>query len=255
MTRPEPRLLVIVPALNEEASLPAVLRELRAWSSAAGVAVDVLVVDDGSTDTTAAVARAEGVTVAPLPFNLGVGGALQTGFRYAVRNRYDRAIQFDADGQHDASQIPALLAALDGGADLVIGSRFSSPTSTDQPSTGYEVGRMRSGAMRGLRIAVRLLGGRSFSDASSGFRGFSAPLLEFFAARYPSYYLGDTAEALLLACQAGFKVVEVPVTMRTRAGGTPSIRSVKLAFHYLRAIVSMASRVPLRRARNGTTGP
>jgi glycosyltransferase involved in cell wall biosynthesis len=250
MTRPAPRLLVIVPALNEEASLPAVLRELRAWSSTAGVAVDILVVDDGSTDTTASVARAEGATVAPLPFNLGVGGALQTGFRYAVRNRYERAIQFDADGQHDASQIPALLAALDAGADLVIGSRFSTSS-----STGYDVGRMRSGAMRGLRIAVRLLGGRSFSDASSGFRGFSAPLLEFFAGRYPSYYLGDTAEALLLACQAGFDVVEVPVTMRTRAGGIPSTRSVKLAFHYLRAIVSMASRMPLRRARNGTTGP
>ena len=245
MTRPEPRLLVIVPALNEEASLPAVLQELRAWSSSAGVPVDVLVVDDGSTDATADVARAEGVTVAPLPFNLGVGGALQTGFRYAVRNGYDRAIQFDADGQHDASQIPALLAALDGGADLVIGSRFS----TGQSSPGYDVGRMRRGAMRSLRIAVRLLGGRSFSDASSGFRGFSAPVLEFFAGRYPSYYLGDTAEALLLACQGGFDVVEVPVTMRTRAGGTPSTRSVKLAFDFLRAIVSMASRMPLRRAR------
>ncbi len=250
MTRPEPRLLVIVPALNEEASLPAVLQELRAWSSTAGVPVDVLVVDDGSTDATAAVARAEGVTVAPLPFNVGVGGALQTGFRYAVRNGYPRAIQFDADGQHDASQIPALLAALDEGADLVIGSRFSSSASSaGQSSLGYDVGRMRSGAMRSLRIAVRLLGGRSFSDASSGFRGFSAPVLEFFAGRYPSYYLGDTAEALLLACQAGFHVVEVPVTMRTRAGGTPSTRSVKLAFDFLRAIVSMASRMPLRRVR------
>ena len=245
MTRLEPRLLVIVPALNEEASLTAVLRELHGWSAGAAVPMDVLVVDDGSVDATAAVARAEGATVAPLPFNLGVGGALQTGFRYAVRNRYDRAIQFDADGQHDASQIPALLAALDDGADLVVGSRFSAPT-------GYEIGRMRSCAMRGLRISVRLLGGRSFSDASSGFRGFSAPVLRFFAGRYPSYYLGDTAEALLLACQAGFEVVEVPVRMRTRAGGTPSTRSIKLAFDYLRAIVSMASRAPIRRARNGT---
>lgn len=263
MTRPEPRLLVIVPALNEEASLPTVLCELRAWSRTADVPMDVLVVDDGSTDATATVARAEGATVAPLPFNVGVGGALQTGFRYAVRNRYDRAIQFDADGQHDASQIPALLAALDAGADLVVGSRFSgsrisgsrfsgSRTSEDGPTASYDVGRMRGGAMRGLRVALRLLGGRSFSDASSGFRGFSAPLLAFFARRYPSYYLGDTAEALLLACQAGFEVVEVPVTMRPRAGGTPSTRSITLAFHYLRAILSMASRMPLRRARNGT---
>ena len=246
-------MLVIVPALNEEASLEAVLAELRAWRPT----VDVLVVDDGSTDATAAVARAAGAIVAPLPFNLGVGGALQTGFRYALRHGYDRAVQFDADGQHDAFQIPALLAALDAGADLVIGSRFSPLAAPAEGADGaepYDVGRTRRGAMRGLRLTVRVLGGRTFSDASSGFRAFSAPLLGFFARRYPSYYLGDTAEALLLACHAGFDVVEVPVTMRARAGGQPSNRSVILAYHYLRAIVSMASRVPLRRGRHGTTG-
>ncbi len=230
-------LLVIIPALNEEAALSGVIAELRAWSPG----VHVLVVDDGSTDATAAVARAEGVAVAPLPFNLGVGGALQTGFRYAVRHGFTRAIQFDGDGQHDAFEIPTLLAGLDAGADLVIGSRFAGGT------RDYAVGRVRGGAMRGLQLAVRILVGRPFTDASSGFRAFSGPLLEFFAERYPNEFLGDTAEALLQACRAGFEVVEVPVKMRPRAGGAPSNGRVKLAYHYVRVLVSMIGTSPLRR--------
>ncbi len=233
------RTLVILPALNEEAALTDVLRELARSCPH----LDVLVVDDGSTDRTAAVARAERVPVAVLPFNLGVGGALQTGFRYAVSHGYGRAVQFDADGQHDPSQVPALLAALDEGADLVIGSRFSAP---DEGSE-YSVGRLRGGAMGVLRLAVRVLSGRKFTDTSSGFRAFSAPLLAFYAADYPNEYLGDTVEALLRACQAGFRVVEVPVTMRVRAAGTPSTQNFRLAYHYLRALLSLLSRAPIRR--------
>ena len=233
------RTLVILPALNEEACLTAVLRELALTCPQ----LDVLVVDDGSTDGTADVARAEGVPVAVLPFNLGVGGALQTGFRYAVTHGYGRAIQFDADGQHDPSQVPALLAALDEGADLVIGTRFAAP----EAGAEYDVGRLRGGAMGVLRLAVRVRSGRSFSDTSSGFRAFSAPLLAFYAADYPNEYLGDTVEALLLACEAGYRVVEVPVTMRVRAAGTPSTQNFKLVYHYLRALLSLLSLAPIRR--------
>ena len=233
------RTLVILPALNEEAALSAVLKELASTLPQ----LDVLVVDDGSTDGTADVARAEGVAVAVLPFNLGVGGALQTGFRYAVAHGYERAIQFDADGQHDPSQVPALLAALDEGADLVVGSRFAAP----EAGLEYDVGRLRGTAMGVLRLAVRLLSGRRFTDTSSGFRAFSAPLLHFYAAEYPNEYLGDTVEALLLACQAGFRVAEVPVSMRVRAAGTPSTQNLKLIYHYLRALLSLLSRTPIRR--------
>lgn len=241
------RTLVILPAFNEEEALAGVLDELARQCPD----LDVLVVDDGSSDRTTDVARAHGVPVAVLPFNLGVGAALQTGFRYAVSHGYGRAIQFDADGQHDPTQVPALLAALDEGADLVIGSRFAAP----QAGTEYEVGRMRGGAMAILRVAVRLLSGRRFSDTSSGFRAFSAPLLSFYAADYPNEYLGDTVEALLLACQAGFHVVEVPVTMRVRAGGTPSTRNVRLAYHYLRVLLSLLSRAPVRGSRRGAVRP
>jgi hypothetical protein len=235
-----PRTLVVIPAFNEEEALPGVLAELRA----AVPDVDVLVVDDGSADSTAAVARHHGVPVAQLPFNLGVGGALRTGFRYAVRNGYDRAVQLDGDGQHDPGEIPALLAALDDGADMVVGSRFSSTTHT------YDVGRMRSGGMRLLRILLRVLSGQEFTDTSSGFRGFSRPTLEFFAYNYPVEYLGDTVEALLLACYAGFRVVETPVAMRRRGGGTPSARNVWLVFHYLRLLIALGTSASARGRRS-----
>ena len=233
------RTLAVVPAYNEEESLCGVLKELAEEVPA----YDVLVVDDGSLDRTAAVARHAGVRVAQLPYNLGVGGALRTGFLFAVRNGYDRALQFDADGQHDPGEIKHLMTALDSGADMVIGSRFTAAERT------YEVGRVRSGAMRILRLAVRWLSGQQISDTSSGFRAFSRPLLEFFAKNYPIEYLGDTVEALLLAHYAGFDVVEVPVQMRKRSGGTPSTRTFRLFYHYLRLLIVLVTTASPRRSR------
>jgi glycosyltransferase involved in cell wall biosynthesis len=183
------------------------------------------------------------VAVATLPFNLGVGGALRTGFRYAVEDGYDSAVQFDGDGQHDPSQICRLVPALDAGADMVIGSRFASHQTT------YEVGRVRSGAMRLLRVAVKLLSGHHISDTSSGFRAFSRPMLEFFARNYPQEYLGDTVEALLLAAHSGFQVVEVPVAMRVRSGGVPSSRNVKLLYHYVRLLIVLVSAASVRKRK------
>ncbi|GAC1533076.1 MAG: glycosyltransferase family 2 protein [Acidimicrobiales bacterium] len=225
-----PRTIAIVPAFNEEAALPGVLGELSGFAPE----LEVVVVSDGSSDATAAVARRAGVHVVELPYNLGIGGALQTGFRYAARHGYRRAIQFDADGQHDPAQISTLLAALDGGADLVVGSRFASSESA------YRVGRTRGGAMGVIRLGVRLLSGRQFTDTSSGFRGFSQGLIVFFAETYPPEYM-DSVEALLLALRSGFSVVEVPVTMRERQAGTPSNRSLRLAYHFVRLAVVMVS--------------
>lgn len=233
-----PRTLIIIPALNEEGALPSTLADLRAIVPE----FDVLVVDDGSTDGTALAAARAGVPVARLPFNLGIGGALRTGFQYAVRGGYDRAVQFDADGQHEASQIRHLLEALDGGADMAIGGRFA------REEISYEVGRVRGTAMRLLRLGVVALSGKRYSDTSSGFRAFSAPVLDLFARTYPAEYM-DSVEALLLACYAGFDVVEVPTTMRPRQGGTASNRNLKLIYHYLRLLIVMVSTAPLRRIR------
>lgn len=232
---PAPRTLVVIPALDEEDSLPEVLARLRSSHPE----LDVLVVDDGSTDDTAAVARRAGVAVVSLPFNLGIGGALRTGFRYAVRHGYERAVQLDADGQHGAEQIPLLLNALDAGADMAVGSRFA------DEADSYEVGRMRAGAMGLLRFLVHRSSGHRFSDTSSGFRAFSAPVLELFAQSYPSEYM-ESVEALLLVLHRGFRVAEVPVQMGARTGGVASNRRLHLLYHYVRLLLVITATRPRR---------
>ena len=221
------RTLVIIPAYNEEEPLPGVLKELTEQMPEH----DVLVVCDGATDRTADVAREAGVNVAVLPFNIGIGGALRTGFAFAVRRGYERAVQFDADGQHDPAALRVLLDHLDTGADMVIGSRFA-----EGGAVTYEVSRMRRQAMRFLQWLVRMLVRQRFTDTSSGFRAFSRPMLEYFAVTYPVEYM-DSVEALVLACNAGFRVEEVAVNMRGRTGGAPSTRRLKLVYYYVRLVV------------------
>jgi glycosyltransferase involved in cell wall biosynthesis len=224
-------LLFIIPAYNEEDSLPAVLKELREQIPDA----DVLVVSDGSRDRTAEVAREAGVVVAELPFNLGIGGALRTGFMYAVRKGYQRAVQFDADGQHDPLQVAVLLAGLDAGADMVVGSRFA-----EGGAVTYPVSRTRRVAMRLLEGLVHLSAGERFTDTSSGFRAFSRPMLEYFSRTYPVEYM-DSVEALVMACNAGFAVTETAVNMRGRTGGAPSTRRLKLVYYYVRLVIVILS--------------
>jgi glycosyltransferase involved in cell wall biosynthesis len=236
--------LVIIPAYNEVASLPRVLAELRSTLPE----LDVLVVSDGSTDETAAVGRAAGVAVVELPFNLGIGGALRTGFRYAVDEGYGTAVQFDADGQHDPTTVQRLLHAVKDGADLVIGSRFmegGTPT--------YHISRLRRLAMRALEWIVWRLVGRRFTDTSSGLRGFSAPMLMYFAEHYPVEYM-DSVEALVMASNAGFDVREVPAGMLGRMGGAPSTRGWRLAYYYVRLLVVLLTSYT-RPAQRHRTGP
>jgi glycosyltransferase involved in cell wall biosynthesis len=173
-----PRTLIIIPALNEEASLAATLKELRDVSRD----YDLFVVDDGSTDGTADVARKDGALSAELPFTLGVGGAVRTGLKYADRRGYGRAVVVDADGQHDPADTTSLLEALDRGADVALGSRFAAAT-VDDP-----VGRIRRQAMRFLALIVHVLTGERYSDVTSGFRAFDRPAIELLARQYPVEY-------------------------------------------------------------------
>ncbi len=232
------RTLIIVPALNEEESLPATLKELREVVDQH----DVVVIDDGSTDATADVARRAGAVSAQLPFTLGVGGAVRVGLHYAQRNGYDRAVVIDADGQHDPAGVTALLDALDAGADMAVGSRFIEGTPE------YRVGRTRRQAMRFLALIVRAITGQRYSDVTSGFRAYDRPVIELLAREYPVEYLADTVEALLIVRYAGFRVDEVPITMRPRAAGTPSTRRVKLVINYLRLLIGIVGSAS-RRAR------
>lgn len=187
------RLLVVVPAYNEEASIGTVLTEIRAVVPDAGV----LVVDDGSSDDTRRVAVAASAAVLSLPFNLGVGGAMRAGFRYAVRNGYTQVVQVDADGQHDPKQIPMLVREL-AGADIVIGARFAGVV-------GYPVRGPRRWAMRLLASHLSRLTRARLTDVTSGFRASGPRAVELFAKHYPVEYLGDTVESLVVAALAGLR--------------------------------------------------
>jgi glycosyltransferase involved in cell wall biosynthesis len=229
--------LAIIPAFEESHSIQGTLAELRSVLPD----VEILVIDDGSTDDTAALARRSGVHVLQLPFNLGIGGALRTGFKWAVAKGYDEAFQFDADGQHDPAEVHRLLEELRKGADMVIGSRFRAG------EAGYEVGRMRQRAMGALRFTLRLLVRQDFTDTSSGFRAFNRPMLQFFAANYPAEYM-ESVEALFIACSEGFDVREVATHMRGRAAGAPSNRRFRLVYHFLRLYVVLLASAGRRRA-------
>jgi glycosyltransferase involved in cell wall biosynthesis len=232
------RTLIVIPALNEAESLPSMLRELR---DVLDDDFDVVVIDDGSTDATAEVARCAGATLAQLAFTLGVGGAVRVGLKYADRYGYDRAVVVDADGQHDPRGISALLDSLDRGADMAVGSRFAG-------EGDYPVGPARRQAMRFLGAIVRVLTGQRYSDVTSGFRAFDRPVIELLAREYPVEYLADTVEALLIVRYAGFRVDDVPIKMRPRSGGVPSTRRFRLVVNYLRLIIGILGSAS-RRAR------
>ncbi|MGE7432335.1 glycosyltransferase family 2 protein [Kitasatospora sp. NPDC001175] len=224
MTTPDGRrVLLILPAWNEADALLAVLGEIKQQLPY----VETLVVDDGSTDRTAEVAAAAGSAVARLPFNLGVGGAMRLGYRYAREHGYDVAVQVDADGQHDPSYVPALLARLDE-ADLVIGARFCGEGE-------YRVHGPRRWAMALLSLILSRLTRTRLTDTTSGFRACNRPMIEFFARWYPVEYLGDTVESLVGAARCGFAVCQVPVAMRARAAGRPSASPVKAMIYLVRA--------------------
>jgi len=219
--------LIVMPAFNEEESVAAVIAEVHAKLPGAAV----LVVDDGSLDATAEVARAAGAQVASMPFNMGVGGALRLGFQYAVENGYQVAVQIDADGQHDPGLVPALLAGLDD-ADLVIGARFSG-------EGDYTVRGPRKWAMSVLSTVLSRVVRTPLKDTTSGFKANGPRAIALFAHSFPAEYLGDTIEALVIAGRAGLRVRQVPVAMRPRSGGQPSHNFVKSAVYLGRAFVAL----------------
>ncbi len=231
-------LLVIVPAFNEAHSIAAVIAGLRTLA----MPLDILVVNDGSDDGTSAAARATGqALVVDLPKNLGIGGAVQSGFKYAARQGYQTAIQFDGDGQHLAAEVPRLLAALgEGGGEMVIGSRFLGG------GEGY-----RSTLARRLGIAVfqgvnSLLIGRRITDNTSGFRAYDRRAIEFLARYYPVDY--PEPEAVILLGKNGFAISEVEVRMAERQAGASSIDGTRSAYYMVKvllAVLMTALRRPL----------
>lgn len=221
-------MLVVVPALNERDSVGSVIRELGTLAPRP----DVLVVDDGSGDDTAAVAERAGAIVCRLPFNLGVGGAMRAGYRYAERAGYDVVVQVDADGQHEVSYVPDLLEALES-ADVVIGSRFAGVGD-------YRVTGPRRWAMRLLSRVLSALAHERLSDVTSGFRAVNRRGIRLFAEHYPSEYLGDTVESLVIAVRTGCRLTQVPVSMRQRSSGRASQTTLRSVLYLARAVVALS---------------
>jgi glycosyltransferase involved in cell wall biosynthesis len=217
-----------MPAFNESQSVGQVVRETLSTLPQ----VDVLVVDDGSHDDTAVLAREAGALVASLPFNLGVGGAMRVGFRFAANHGYDAVVQIDADGQHDPAEVPRLLAGLDE-FDIVIGARFAG-------SGSYVMRGPRRWASWVLARSISRTAKTRLTDTTSGFRASGPRAIDLFHREYPAEYLGDTIESLVMACRAGLRVTQVPVAMRERSGGRPSHRPFKAALYLGRATLALA---------------
>jgi glycosyltransferase involved in cell wall biosynthesis len=219
--------LVVIPAYNEEQNLAAIVAETRDIQPS----IDIVVVDDGSTDNTAKIARQVGAQLLQLPFNIGVGGAMRTGFKYARESGYNCVIQIDADGQHDPIFLAALLEQLEF-FDIVIGARFAGEGE-------YKVSGPRKWAMTMLSWSLSRICGTQLTDTTSGFKALGPGAIDLFAERYPAEYLGDTVEALVLASRRGLRVTQVPVAMRDRAGGQPSQSPVKAAIYLGRAMIAL----------------
>jgi hypothetical protein len=220
--------LAIVPCYNESSNVGAVVRELRTVAPL----IDVLVVDDGSTDTTGVVARDAGAVVVSHPGNYGIGAAVRTGMSYALEAGYDYAVQVDGDGQHDPRGIPSLLAPLQAGAaDVVVGSRFLG-------DGGYKPPLARKLGIKVLAGAVSAAVGRRATDTTSGFRAMNRRALAFLVANYPDDY--PESESLVLMDKSGISWTEAPVSMRSRANGVSSIRGVGSAYYMAKVLGCIA---------------
>ena len=220
-------MLVIVPAWNESQNVVNTVSEIRRVDPA----FDVLVVDDGSTDETAARAQAAGALVLSLPFNLGVGGAMRTGFTYAKRHGYRTAVQVDADGQHNPADIARVVAGLRH-ADISIGARFADVGD-------YSVRGPRRWAMLVLAAVVSRVAKTKLTDVTSGFRAANARAIDQYVRYYPAEYLGDTVDSLVAAIHAGLTVTQVPVAMRERMHGKPSQNPFGAAMYLFRSLFAL----------------
>lgn len=224
------KLLAIVPAYNESGAIAATVSDIL--DNAPGF--DVVVVNDGSTDDTAALARAAGAAVIHHPFNIGIGGAVQSGYQYALDNDYDVAVQVDGDGQHDARYIPELLAMLrsDPRLNMVSGSRF-----IGDGEAGYQSSATRRVGIRFFSGILSRLTGRAVTDPTSGFRMTDRLGIELFARDYPHDY--PEVEAVLMLHHHRLVAAEVPVRMRERSSGESSINSGRSVYYMIKVLLAI----------------
>jgi glycosyltransferase involved in cell wall biosynthesis len=222
------RRVAILPARNEADCIAGVLDELRAFDPE----LEVVVVDDGSVDRTAEIAAARGATVLRHPFNLGIGGAVQTGFRYALEEGFDVALRLDSDGQHDPAELPKLLVPLLAGeADIVVGSRFAGDDRSYRPPFARRIG------IRVFAAVVSLLVRQRVTDTTSGFQAVNRLGIRLFASDLPHDY--PEVEATVMVVRHKLRLAEVPVLMRERAGGRSSITAVGSVYYMVKVSLAL----------------
>jgi hypothetical protein len=223
----EKKALVVIPAFNEEASIRRVIEGVRSMLPKS----TIFVVNDGSKDLTSEKARCDGVIVLDLPFNLGIGGAMQAGYKYAYEKGYDIAIQVDADGQHDPKEIPKLLRALaEEKFDMVIGSRFLG-------NSEFKSSLMRRIGISLFSAVISTIAGQKITDPTSGFRAASRKAIQLFASNYPQDY--PEPEAVVLLHQCRLKMGEVPVEMSQRYSGESSITKIRSVYYVVKVLLAI----------------
>ena len=221
------RILVIIPAYNEEGSVGKVVEGVKTHLPQ----IDVLVVNDGSTDLTSEIAKSKGAIVLSLPFNLGIGGAMQAGYQYANEKGYDIAIQVDGDGQHDPKEIGKLLKALqEKKIDMVIGSRFIG-------DLGYKSSTMRRIGISIFSQVISMIVGQRITDPTSGFRASNRKTIQLFASDYPQDY--PEPEVVILLHQCHLKMEEVPVGMSERYSGESSITKIRSIYYMVKVLLAI----------------
>jgi glycosyltransferase involved in cell wall biosynthesis len=222
---------VVIPAYNEGENLTSLIAELNVLKKSSGLDLDPVVVNDCSTDNTLAIASKLDCLVLNLPINLGIGGAVQTGVRYAFEHGYDLAIQVDGDGQHPPAEIPKLVKAItESGSDVVIGSRFID-------NLGFRSTFLRRIVIRYFRCLIKLFSGQDITDCTSGFRALDRKAMALVSDYYPDEY--PEPESILYFAVNVLKIGEIPVVMRARSGGRSSIRNFASLYYVLKGTLAI----------------
>ena len=216
------KVLVIIPAYNEEAIILKTVKNLKETNNN----VDYIIINDGSTDNTREVCLKNELNMIDLPINLGIGGAVQTGYKYAFYNNYDIAIQFDGDNQHNPKYITNLITEINKGADMVIGSRYVSELSK------FKSSRIRQMGIKFLSLLIKIVTGKKIYDVTSGYRACNKKLIALFANNYPTDYPEPDSTTKVL--KLGYKVSEIPVEMNERENGKSSINFINSIYYMIK---------------------
>ena len=225
------RVLVIIPAYNEQDNILKTVNDLKSTDFQDCFNIDYLVINDGSKDNTLDVLSENNLIYINLPINLGIGGAMQTGYLYAGENNYDIAVQLDGDGQHSPEYIEKIIKpVIDGQTDMTVGSRFIE-------NEGFQSTGMRKLGIKILSASIHLFTGVGITDATSGFRACGRDLIKFFSEHYAEDY--PEPEAIISAAKNGYKIMEVPVIMNERQGGTSSISGLKSVYYMIKVELAL----------------